>query len=190
MASQPDATGFLTELAGGDQRAADKLLPLVYEELHALAEGYLRRERGDHTLQPTALIHEAYLKLVDQTKVDFNGKTHFKAVAARAMGRVLVDHARAHKRKKRGGEWRRVTLDDAFVLARPNQLDAMSLHDALAAMRKFDERLAQVVLLRVYGGLSNQETAQILGVAVRTVDRDWKMGQTWLRRELSRGATG
>jgi RNA polymerase sigma-70 factor (ECF subfamily) len=189
MGSQPDATGFLTDLVGGDRRAADRLLPLVYGELHELAEGYLGRERRDHTLQPTALVHEAYLRLVDQSRVDWQGKAHFKAVAALAMRRMLVDHGRARKREKRGGSWRRVTLHDAFVLAGPGRLEVMALHEALRKMHRLDERQARVVEYRLFGGLSSEEISRLLGVSERTVDRDWKMGQAWLRRELSRGAT-
>ncbi|MHC4416771.1 MAG: sigma-70 family RNA polymerase sigma factor [Planctomycetota bacterium] len=190
MASRPDATRLVTDLSGGNERAADELLRLVYDELRALAQGYLRRERPDHTLQPTALVHEAYLKLVDQTRVDWKGRTHFKAVAAQAMHRVLVDHARAHGREKRGGGWRRVPLYDAFQLGGRRQLDPLDLHDALEKMRQLDERQTSVVELRLFGGLSGEEAARILGVSVRTVERDWKMGQAWLRRELSRGASG
>ena len=189
MTSRPDATELVADLSGGNARAADELLPLVYEELRALAEGYLRRERPDHTLQPTALVHEAYLKLVDQSRVDWQGRTHFKAVAAQAMHRVLVDHARARGREKRGGGWRQVPMYDAFQLGGRERLDPADLLDALDKMRELDERQANVVKLRVFGGLSGEEAARILGVSVRTVERDWKMGQAWLRRELSRGAS-
>ena len=127
--------------------------------------------------------------LVDQTRVNWQGKTHFKAVAAQAMGRLLVDHARARNREKRGGGWRRVSLYDAFQLSERNDLDALSLQDALEKMRSLDDRQAQVVELRLFGGLSSEESARILGVSVRTVERDWKMGQAWLRRELSTGAS-
>jgi RNA polymerase sigma factor (TIGR02999 family) len=190
MSSGPDVTGLVTDLSGGDRRAADKLLPLVYEELQDLARGYLGRERRGHTLQPTALVHEAYLKLVDQSRVDWKGRTHFKAVAAQAMHRVLVDHARAAGREKRGGRWRRVPIYDAFQLGGRRPLDPLDLHDALEKMRELDERQADVLELRLFGGLSGEEAARILGVSVRTVERDWKMGQAWLRRELSRGASG
>jgi RNA polymerase sigma-70 factor (ECF subfamily) len=188
MTTRPDATELVTDLSGGDARAADALLPLVYDELRGLAEGYLRRERPDHTLQPTALVHEAYLKLVDQRRVDWQGRTHFKAVAAQAMRRVLIDHARTQGREKRGGGWRRVPMYDAFQLGGGRGLSPHELLDALERMRTIDERQARVVELRLFGGLSGEEAARILGVSVRTVERDWKMGQAWLRRELSRGA--
>ena len=154
-----------------------------------MAAKALRRERPDHTLQATALVHEAYLKLVDQTRVDWQGSTHFKAVAAVAIRRVLIDHARSKKREKRGGNWRKVTLHDAFALAEKNDLDMISLHEAMEKMRKIDERQHKVVELRLFGGLSSDDTAKILDVSLRTVERDWKMGKTWLRRELSEGAS-
>ena len=186
MSSPPDATELLTDLRGGNQRAADQLMPIVYEELHAVAEGYLRRERKSHTLQPTALVHEAYMRLVDQNRVDWQGKTHFRAIAAVAMHRVLVDHARARNREKRGGKWRRVTLYDAFLLAGKGPLDPLALHDALEKMRDIDERQCKVVELRLFGGLSSEETARMLEVSPRTIERDWRMGQAWLRREMSK----
>ena len=138
MATQPDATGLLNEVEAGDHQAADTLLELVYDELHELAVAKMRGERGDHTLQPTALVHEVYMRLVDQSRVKWQGRTHFKAVAAQAMHRVLVDHARAKNRKKRGGGRRPVTLYDAFALAEHRALDALALHDALEKMRTLD----------------------------------------------------
>jgi RNA polymerase sigma factor (TIGR02999 family) len=187
MSSSPDATGLVTNLSGGDQRAADKLMPLVYEELRSLAGAYVRRESPGHPLQPTALVHEAYVRLVDATRIDWQGRTHFKAVAARAMRQVLVDHARTENRQKRGGGWRRVALDDAFVLSGSGELDALALHEAMDAMRQLDERQAQVAEMRLFGGLGSEEIARMLETSTRTVERDWKMAQAWLRRELSKG---
>ena len=188
MSTSPDPTKLLAQVRAGNRRAGDALLPLVYEELRDLAQGYLRREKPGHTLQATALVHEAYLRLVDQTRVDWQGRTHFKAVAALAMRRLLVDHARSRNRKKRGRDWRRVTLHDALLLSDTKTPPPAVLHEALEKMRCLDERQYRVVELRVFGGLSNNEIAGFLEVSVRTVERDWKMGQTWLRRELSTGA--
>lgn len=188
MSTGPDATGMLERLSGGDDKSAPQLLTLVYDELHDLADGYMRRERSDHTLQPTALVHEAFMKLVDQSRVNWQGKTHFKAVAAQAMRRILIDHARGRNRQKRGEGWRRVSMYDAFQLAENRRLDALVLQDSLEKMRSLDERQARVVEYRIFGGMTAQETARILGVSQRSVERDWKMGQAWLRRELSRGA--
>ena len=187
MSQPPDATDLLTDIAGGSREAADRLLGLVYDELRDLAQGYLRRERPDHTLMPTALVHEAYLRMVDQSRVDWQGRSHFKAIAGRAMQRALVDHARGRNREKRGGKWRRVGLDDAFHLAPSDHLEPVALDDALSRMRELDERQTQVVELRVFGGLSSEEIARVLDVSKRTVERDWKMGQAWLRRELGQG---
>ncbi len=166
------------------------MLALVYDELHELAEACMRRERSGHTLQPTALVHEAFLRLVDQTRVDWQGRTHFKAVAAQAMRRLLVDHARGRNREKRGGGWRRVAIEGAFAPGAGGVLDVMALHEALEKMRMLDQRQAKVVEYRLLGGLDTEETARLLGVSLRTVERDWTMGQAWLRRELSRGDDG
>ena len=184
MASRADVTRLLTAITDGDERAADRLLPCVYDELRDLAEGYLSRERPDHTLQPTALVHEAYLRLVDQSHADWRSNAHFKAVAAVAMHRVLVDHARKRDREKRGGNWRRITLNDAFLLTADQDLDPLALDEALEKMRRLDERQCRIVELRLLGGLNNEEIAKLLGIALRTVERDWKMGRTWLRREF------
>ncbi len=188
MPEEPDITGMLDQLAAGDDKSAQRLLTVVYEELHDLADGFMRRERTDHTLQPTALVHEAFMKLVDQSRVDWKGKTHFKAVAAQAMRRILIDHARGRNREKRGKGWRRVPMYDAFQLSESSGLDAASLQDSLEKMRALDERQAKVVEFRIFGGMTAEETARMLDVSQRSVERDWKMGQAWLRRELSKGA--
>ena len=181
MTTRSDATGLVEEAEGGNRLAADELLTIVYDELHELAGGKMRGEAKDHTLQPTALVHEAFLRLVDQTRVGWKGKTHFKAVAAMAMHRVLVDHARGKNCTKRGGGRRPVTLYDAFALVKDHTLDALALHDALEKMRRVDERQTQVVEYRLFGGLSSEETARLLGISTRTVERDWTMAQAWLR---------
>ncbi len=187
--SPTNPTELLSNLTGGDPRAADELLKLVYPHLHEMAQRALRRERPDHTLQATALVHEAYLKLIDQTRVDWQGRTHFKAVAAMAMGRILIDSARARNREKRGRGWRRVTLHDAFALSKQRDLDPLELAEALETMKQVDARQAAVVEYRLFGGLTSEETARLLDVSRRTVERDWKMAQAWLRRELTKGAS-
>ena len=188
MPKDLDATKMLDQLTGGHDGAAEQLLTVVYEELHGLADGYMRRERAGHMLQPTALVHEAFMKLVDQSRVTWKGKTHFKAVAAQAMRRILIDHARGRNREKRGEGRRRVPMYDAFQLAESRDLDIASLQDSLEKMRMLDERQAKVVEYRIFGGMTAQETSRMLDVSQRSVERDWKMGVAWLRRELSRGA--
>ncbi|UCD75332.1 MAG: sigma-70 family RNA polymerase sigma factor [Phycisphaerales bacterium] len=180
-----DVTSILSDLIAGDERAADALMAAAYAELRALAEHKLKYERPGHLLQPTALVHEAYLRLVDQTRVDWKGRTHFHAVAAQAMRRVLIDHARRRNREKRSGRWRKVTLDDAFAIGGDHELDVIALHEALEMMRLLDERQVEVIELRIFGGLNTDEVAQQLRISTRTVERDWKMGLAWLRRELS-----
>jgi RNA polymerase sigma factor (TIGR02999 family) len=189
--SESDVTRILEDSADGDDRAADALMQAVYGELRDMAEAKLAHEPPSGTLQPTALVHEAYLRLVDQTRVDWQGRTHFKAIAAQAMQRALIDYARRRKRQKRGGGWQRVALDDAYALARDDDgLDAEALHAAIEEMRTLDERQAKVVEYRVFGGLTAEETARLLDVSARTVERDWKMGRAWLRMQLSKVGEG
>lgn len=185
------ATAIVTSL--GDPTScrkvsASELMPLVYDELRRLARGFMGRERRDHTLQPTALVHEAYVKLVDQSRVDWRGRTHFRAVGARVMRRILIDHARGHASAKRGGGVQRVTLGESLVHAADGDLDLvelLSLNEALDRLRSVDERAAQVVELRFFGGLTSEEIAEVLGVSSRTVDGDWMHGRAWLKRELT-----
>ena len=172
----------------GKAQAAD-LMPLVYDELRGLARGFMRRERRDHTLQATALVHEAYLRLVDQNRVDWRGRTHFRAVGARVMRRILVDHARQQRSEKRGGGRRRVTLGESLLHSSDPDLDLteiLALNQALDRLRELDERQANVVELRFFGGLSHAEIAEAIGVSQRTVEGDWAHGKSWLMRELSR----
>lgn len=183
-----DLTAMLSETGADDQQVRNALLEAVYDELRELADRKLKRDRARESLQPTALVHEAYLRLVDQNRVSWQGRTHFYAVAAQAMQRVLVDHARHRDRQKRGGSWRRVTLDDAYSLGKDHRLDLLALEQALEKMERLDPRQAQIVKLRLFGGLSVDEAAAMLDVSTRTVERDWKMGLAWLRRELSEGA--
>jgi len=185
-------TGLEHDPAAIDRRAAVELLPLVYDELRDLARRFLARERRDHTLQPTALVHEAYLRLVDQERVAWRGRTHFLAVGAQAMRRLLVDHARGRKRIKRGGHWRRVTLDDRAELLAGRAVgpaDILALEAALEKLADLDPTQVRVVELRFFGGLKVGEVAEILGVSKRTVEGHWTHARAWLRRELS-GASG
>jgi len=189
MAEKPvpdNTTKLLEQIQAGDKDAANKLLPQVYEEFRHLAQFYLRQERPNHTLQPTALVHEAYLKLVDQSRVNWQGRTHFFAVAAQAMRRILVDHARHHLRQKRGGGAQRITLDEAVALSPKREEDVVALDEALEKLAALDARQAKVVELRFFAGLSVEEVAQALGVSKRTVEADWTMARAWLLRELQR----
>ena len=166
----------------------DELMTLVYDDLRRLAASYLRGERTGHTLSPTDLVHEAYSKMVDQTRVDWRGKTHFFAIAAQAMRRILVDHARRQGRARHGGDWKRITLD-ASVADKSDGLEPaefLALDAALTKLASVDPREAQVVELRFFVGLSNEEIASFLDVSTRSVTRDWLHARTWLRRELAR----
>ena len=178
-------TVLLERWGGGDEGALDELMPLVYAELRRLASSYLRREREGHTLQPTALVNEAYLKLVDQRQARFSSRAHFFGVAAQLMRRILVDHARAHRAGKRGGSKFAVTLGHADEIASAPDTDILAVHDALERLAALDAQQARIVELRFFGGLSIEETAEVLGVGHATVERDWKMARAWLRRELT-----
>jgi RNA polymerase sigma-70 factor (ECF subfamily) len=170
----------------GDQTAVDKLMPLVYEELRRMAKRHMDRQNPGHTLQTTALIHEAYLRLVDQKEMRWQNRAHFFAVAARAMRHILVDYARARHAAKRGGEARLVSLDEAEVASDKRAADLVALDDALESLAAVDLRKCQVVELRHFGGLSVDETAEVLKVSAETVARDWRLARTWLLRELSK----
>lgn len=178
-------TGLLVRLAGGDGTAEHQLLPVVYDELRRVAAAYLARERVDHTLQPTALVHEAYLKLVDQTALRYEGRAQFFALAARAMRQILVDHARTKGRLKRGGGGARLPLDDNQPT--PTELsitDLLAIDEALEKLAQLDERKAQLVEMRFFAGLSSDEAAEALGIARSTAAEDWRFTKAWLRREL------
>lgn len=164
---------------------AAQLLPLVYDELRRIAASYLRRERKGHTLNPTALVHEAFLRLVDQSRVDWQGKTHFMAVSAEAMRRILIDHARTRQRDKRGKDWRRVAFDQAVSELALPESDLIDFRDALQKLAAIDPRQARVVELRLFGGLSMEEISTIIGASKRTVEGDWTHAKAWLRSELS-----
>ena len=187
MSSAPRVTELLLAWGGGDQSAFDNLLPLIYDELRRLAAHYLRRERQGHTLQPTALVHEAYLRLVDQTQTRWENRAHFFGAAAQAMRRILVDHARQHKAAKRGGAEQRVTLDEGLAFAPERGLDLLALEDALIKLEQVDPQRSRLVELRFFGGLSTEEVAEVMGVSAATVSRQWRAAKAWLHRELGKG---
>ena len=189
MESSADATRFLTDLTEGNQEAAEKLIPVVYEELKRLAE-YMRRERPDHTFQTMALVHEAYLKLISQKDATWKGHAHFVGVAAQLMRRILIDHARGHLRDKRGGETVTLPLDEALDFSPEHSKQLVNLDEALNRLSKLDARQSRVVELRFFGGLTEGEIAQLLGVSVRTVKRDWMVARAWLHSELRGGYGG
>jgi RNA polymerase sigma-70 factor, ECF subfamily len=179
------ATRIVNELAAGDHRAAEELMPLVYDEFRELAGAYLRQETKAHTLQPTALVHEAYLRLIDQTRVNWQGRTHFFAVGAQAMRRILVDHARARHRDKRGGGWHRIALDEHLMISSQHDADILAVDEAIDKLNAIDSRQARIVELRFFGGLTVEEVAQVLGISKRTVENEWKIIRAWMRRELA-----
>ncbi len=163
-----EATQIVNDLANGDRQAAERLMPLVYDEFRQLAGSYLQQETKAHTLQPTALVHEAYLRLIDQTRVNWQGRTHFFAVGAQAMRRVLVDHARGKQRTKRGGGWHRIVVDDSSHVSPQRDEDLLAVDEAIEKLGTIDPRQAQIVELRFFGGLTVEEVAQVLGVSKRT----------------------
>ncbi len=182
-----EATELLLALGGGRADTSDRLLEVVYVELRNLADAALRGERADHTLQPTALVHEAWLRLVDQQRVDWRGRAHFLGVAAMAMRRVLVDHARARRREKRGGGARREVLATDPGGREPTlggDLDLLALHEALEALQEHSERAARVVELRFFAGLTEPQVAEVLGLSEATVARDWRAARAWLASRL------
>lgn len=179
-------TQLLIEVSKGDREAVDLLLPVIYDELRKLAANYLRRERPDHTLQPTALVHEAYLRLVDQTRANWQNRAHFFGVAAQIMRRLLVDHARKHNAEKRGQEFQKLSLDENVDRAVERGAELIALDDALNALAEFDEQKARVVELRYFGGLSIEETADVLGVAPTTIKRHWRFARAWLYGEMQK----
>jgi RNA polymerase sigma factor (TIGR02999 family) len=186
MASSPEVTQLLLDWSNGDREALDRLMPVIYDELHRLAARYLARERKDHTLQPTALVHEAYLQLVDQSRVDWHNRAHFFGAAARLMRHILVDHARTHNAAKRGGGEYKVPIEQVAELSEKNDLDLMALDDALTGLASLDEQQSRIVELRYFGGLSIDETAEVLKVSPATVKRDWVTAKGWLFQQMQR----
>lgn len=181
-----NVTQLLLELTGGNTQVLEALLPIVYSELRRLANNYLRRERSDHTLQPTALVHEAYMKLVDQRNVKWQNRAHFFGVAANIMRRILVDHARKHKSEKRGGEFSKEQLEEALVVVSDEKsVELLALDEALENLAKMDAQKARIVELRYFGGLSVEETAEVMGISEITVKRHWKMAKAWLFGQIA-----
>jgi len=180
-----ELTELLIDWSRGDKEALERLMPVVYQELHRLAQFHLRRERDNHTLQTTALVHEAYLRLIDQTQVEWKNRAHFFAISAQMMRRIMVDYARARAYEKRGGDAVRVSLHQAeFVADEKHAPDVLALDEALKELEKFDSRKACVVELRFFGGLGVEETAEVLQVSVGTIIRDWNFAKAWLYNEM------
>ena len=187
MVSAPprqEVTQVLVDWNKGDQNAPDRLMPLVYEELRKLARNYLQRERSDHTLQATGLVHEAYLRLVDQDSMSWQNRAHFFAVAAQVMRRILVDHARSHRAEKRGGDREKIAFDEALAPSDEKAVDLIALDDALQDLGRFDPRQSRIVELRFFGGLTNEEIGEVLEISPRTIKREWRLAKAWLRREI------
>jgi RNA polymerase sigma factor (TIGR02999 family) len=182
---QHEITQLLAEWSDGNQSALDELYPLVYDELHRLARRYMSREREGHTLQTTALINEAYVRLVDQRNVHWANRSHFFAISAQIMRRILIDHARRHAYAKRGGGAQQVSLDEAAIVTRTAGAELLRLDEALKSLAEMDPRRSQVVELRYFGGLNNEEIAGVLNISENTVTRDWNMARAWLHQQLS-----
>jgi RNA polymerase sigma factor (TIGR02999 family) len=186
MSPQSDVTRILQEVSNGAEAAVDRLLPLVYADLRRIAQKYLAGERPDHTLQATALVHEAYLRLIDQSRAEYRDRAHFVAVAAQAMRRILIDHARRHGRRRRGGDRLRVTFDEALtVSADQPSMDLIALDLALTKLAEQEPHKARVVEMRFFGGLCVDEVAEVMHVSSRTVKRYWQYAQAWLYREMA-----
>lgn len=177
-------TGLLQDWRNGDQTAIDKLLPIVYDELRRLAAGFFRRERLNHTLEPTALVHEAYLHLVDQNRVGWENRAHFFGAAARLMRRILIDHARSHNAAKRGGGEIKISLAEDVAVTNQRALDLITLDGALDELEVLDEQQSRIVEMRYFGGLSIEETAEVLAISPATVKREWNTARAWLYRRM------
>jgi RNA polymerase sigma-70 factor (ECF subfamily) len=187
--SAENVTLLLSKLRDGDDGAAAKLMPVVYNELRRLAGAYMRRERPEHTLQPTALVHEAYLKLIDQRSIDWQSRSHFFGIAAQLMRRILIDHARSNLREKRGGGQKAVPLEDNFAFSPEQSEELIRLDEALDRLAGLDVRQSKIVELRFFGGLSVEQTAESLKISPKTVKRDWAVAKAWLHSELKQGPT-
>jgi RNA polymerase sigma-70 factor, ECF subfamily len=180
-----NVTQLLLDWSNGDKSALDKLTPLIYDELHRLANSYMRRQSPGHTLQATALVNEVYIKLINSENSSWRNRAHFFAVAAQAMRQILIDHARRHKYAKRGGGSHKVELDEVAVIAQEQAANLVALDEALKSLYAIDQRKSQIVELRFFGGLNIDETAEVLKISAPTVQREWRMAKAWLHRELS-----
>jgi RNA polymerase sigma-70 factor (ECF subfamily) len=185
--STGDVTQFLADLQNGRPEAASQLITVVYNELHRLARYQMRHERPDHTLQATALLHETYLRLVNQPERTWHNRAHFIGVAAQVMRRILIDYARSRQTAKRGGGLHKVSLEEPLLFSEEQSEELLVLNEALERLAEFDERLSRIVELRFFGGLTVDETAEVLAVSSKTVKRDWSVARAWLHRELSQG---
>jgi RNA polymerase sigma factor (TIGR02999 family) len=186
--SQNQVTQLLLDWGNGDKAALDKLVPVVYQELRRLAAYYMRRERPGHTLQTSALVNEAYMRLVDYSQMRWQSRAHFFAVAAQAMRRILVEHARKRHFAKRGGGAVKVSFDEAAIVSQEQASDLVALDDALTSLEAMDQRKARIVELRYIGGLNIEETAEVLAISPATVQREWRAAKAWLYREIKEGA--
>lgn len=184
--SSQAVTELLLAWRDGDEAALEKLVPLVYEELHRLAARYMRRESPGHTLQTSALVNEAFIRLIDQ-QVHWRNRAHFFGIAAQLMRRILLDHARTQVRAKRGGGALRVSFDEAAIVSGQRAAELIALDDALNALTAFDSRKSRIVELRFFGGLSNEEVAEVMGMSLRTVEREWRKAKVWLHHAISKG---
>ena len=180
-----DVTQLLVAWSNGDEAARDQLIPLVYEELHRLAHHYMNRERPGHTLQTSALVNEAFVRLIDQRDVHWQNRSHFFGIAAQMMRRVLVDYARSRQYQKRGGDVVQVSLNENLIVSNEQTAEVVALDDALKSLATFDQRKCQIVELRFFAGLSIEEAAQVLGISPGTVMRDWTLAKAWLRKEIT-----
>jgi RNA polymerase sigma factor (TIGR02999 family) len=180
-----DVTELLIQLSEGNENAVNEVFPLIYDELKKIANNYLRNERGNHTLQPTALVHEAYMKLVDHTRMNWQNRAHFIGMAATMMRQILIDHARKHRAGKRGGDAENLSLEESIVIVSDEKsVDLIALDEALKDLAKFDEFKSRLVELRYFGGLSVEETAEVLDVSEITVKRHWRLAKAWLAEAI------
>jgi RNA polymerase sigma-70 factor (ECF subfamily) len=183
--SKHAVTQLLSEMQSGKTGAADELLPMVYQELRRIAGSYMRRERADHTQQATALVHEAYLQLVDQTRVDWKNRAHFFGVAAQLMRRILVEHARSHHAQKRGGDASKLALEEVINYFPQKEMTLVSLDDALHELERMDPRQSRIVELRFFGGLTTEEVSEVMGISTATIEREWRAARAWLHSQLT-----